>query len=178
MSLRHLSIAVAVLLAASTTVAAQPASATPPQTGAELERAGAFVGLEYNSASDFHASRGIDYRAGVCLADCAFAYEKWRVDGRDLLILNRGVGKDDKGNAVWRVIDAVVVPQRDGMESGSCSLAGETRSFVAFGKILHDGKQQLFRLSPVTDAFAFDLTAGRIVRLPTRGIECTEEDVD
>ncbi len=176
MSLRQLflSSTVVVALAASPDLAAAQSAPVP----AEPARAGEFVGLEYNSASDFHVGRGIEYRAGVCLADCAFAYEKWRVGGRDLLVLNRGVSHDDKGNAVWRVIDAIVLPQSDGMETGACRLAGEKRDFVAFGKMLHDKKRQVFRLSPVTQAFAFDLAAGRIVALPTRGIECTEEEID
>lgn len=176
MSLRRifLSSAVVVALAASPLSAAAQSASAP----ADLRRAGEFVGLEYNSASDFHASRGIEYRAGVCLADCAFAYEKWRIGGRDLMVLNRGVSRDDKGNAVWRVIDAIDLPTSDGMETGACRLAGEKRDFVAFGKMLHDKKRQVFRLSPVTQAFAFDLPTGRIVALPTRGIECSEDEID
>lgn len=176
MSLRQLFLGPAVVAALAVSPDLAVAQSAPAP--AALERAGEFVGLEYNSASDFHASRGIEYRAGVCLADCAFAYEKWRVGGRDLLILNRGVAKDDKGNAVWRVIDAIVLPKGDGMEAGACRLAGETRDVVAVGKTVHDKSRSLFRLSPVTQAFAFDLAAGRIVALPTRGIECTEEEVD
>lgn len=176
--------AVIFVLAAPTALA----GGDPPMRGMEEVRA--LVGIEYlEDAPSVRIAPHLSCttQGGGMLTIDGVTHDDWwqgfvDCQGRSVLTLERRLRSQEK-STTWRIVDAVLLPP-NGMDPGpkrknalsmvgmeSCDLEGRPNTVfhvaARFGK-----RKRIDWRTGVKQAWTFDLEAGRIVPLPTRGIVC------